>query len=233
MNGGRIFLMIAVALGLFWLARRDPGVLSNPDNIARLVVLLGFLSLFVFAWGRNRRSRGEGGRSGAFMALVWVGIFGALMLGYNLVTGSRAARDAAEFARVSGMEDPGAGARQLTLARGRDGHFHVEAQVNGMPLRMMVDTGASSIALPYEDAEALGISTGRLAYIIDVRTANGVTKAAPVVLDSLTLGPITMRDLRATVAQPGALETPLLGQGALNRLQGYHVQGDRMILTGR
>lgn len=39
-----------------------------------------------------------------------------------------------------------------------------------------------------------------------------------------------MRDLRATVAQPGALETPLLGQSVLNRLQGYHVQGDRMIL---
>ncbi|WP_018632382.1 retropepsin-like aspartic protease family protein [Neomegalonema perideroedes] len=233
MTANRVFLLVIFGLVLFWLSRRDPAVLSNPDNIVRMVALLGFLGLFVFAWGRNRRSRGEGGRSTALMALIWVGIFGALMLGYNLVTGSRAARDAAEFARISGMEDPGSGARQVTLIKERDGHFHVEARVNGMPLRMMVDTGATSVAIPYEDAEALGISTSRLAYVIDIRTANGVTKAAPVVLESLTLGPISMRDLRATVAQPGALETPLLGQSVLNRLQGYHVQGDRMILTGR
>lgn len=229
----RTMLFLAVVLGVVLLAARAPEALANPDRLVGLIAMLGFLALFVFGWGRNQRSRGETGASALPLAAIWLGIFGALALGYTLFTENRSARRAAEFAAVSGGTSPETGAAQLELIRGRDGHFHVEARINGAPIRMMVDTGATTIAIPYEMAEGLGISTNRLAYIIDIRTANGVAKAAPVPLDSLTLGPIVMRNLRATVSQPGALQTPLLGQSVLNRLQGYVVQGDRMILTGR
>ena len=230
MNPSRILLFVIAGLVALWLARSNPDALSNPDNIVKMVGLVGFLALFLFM-GRRRAQPLPGGGGGSFYALIWLGAFAGLAFGYHLWTENRAARDAAQFAAISGGATEGV--NQLELRRQRDGHFHVEALVNGVPLHMMVDTGATVTTIPYEQAEALGISTNRLAYIITVRTANGETKAAPAILKDLAMGPIVMKDLRVSVAQPGVLGDPLLGQNVLNRLQGYVVHGDRMILTGR
>ena len=111
-----------------------------------------------------------------------------------------------------------------------DGHFYAQATVNGVPLRMLFDTGASTVVIRAEDAPRLGIDPGQLDYRIVTHTANGTARAAPVIVAAVTIGGITRRDVSAIVARPGQLAENLLGQSFLTRLPGYRQQGNRLVL---
>ena len=67
---------------------------------------------------------------------------------------------------------------------------------------------------------------------INVDTANGRTRAAPVTLDRLAVGDIVERAVPALIAQPGQLRTSLLGMSFLNRLESWEVRGDRLMMRG-
>jgi aspartyl protease family protein len=71
-----------------------------------------------------------------------------------------------------------------------------------------------------------------LEYTVNIDTANGRTKAAPVTLDRVAVGSLVERSVEALVAQPGQLKTSLLGMSFLNRLQSWQVSGDRLLLSG-
>ncbi len=68
-----------------------------------------------------------------------------------------------------------------------------------------------------------------LNYTVDVDTANGRTRAAPVTLDRLAIGGIVERAVPALIAQPGQLKTNLLGMSFLNRLESWEVRGDKLV----
>jgi aspartyl protease family protein len=102
--------------------------------------------------------------------------------------------------------------------------------VNGVPVRMMVDTGASMVLIPYEIAADIGISPNQLRYSVPVTTANGQSSVAPIRLESLRIGVIEIRDVEAAVAHPGRLTTALLGMSFLERLSETTFRGDRLIL---
>jgi aspartyl protease family protein len=95
---------------------------------------------------------------------------------------------------------------------------------------MMLDTGASSVVLTHEAARAAGLPLEVLSYSVSVDTANGRSRAAPVTLDSLAVGGIVERAVPALIAQPGQLRTNLLGMTFLNRLEGWEVRGDRLMM---
>ena len=97
---------------------------------------------------------------------------------------------------------------------------------------MVLDTGASSVVLTREDAKAAGLPLEVLNYTVNIDTANGRARAAPVTLDRLAVGGLVERSVRALVAQPGQLKTSLLGMSFLNRLQSWEVRGDRLVLHG-
>lgn len=120
--------------------------------------------------------------------------------------------------------------RHLTYERPRGQHFTLDGTVNGHPLEFVFDTGASTVALTYDDARAAGLRVDRLRFSYPVMTANGVTKVAPVVLHEMTIGTIKLARVRAVVAAEGALDSNLLGNTFLNRLGSYSVDGDRLIL---
>ena len=80
---------------------------------------------------------------------------------------------------------------------------------------------------------SLGIKPADGDFTTKVSTANGTALAAPIRLDSITIGPITERGVDAMVSQPGALSVNLLGQSFLTRLPSYEVRGDRLILRTR
>ena len=84
----------------------------------------------------------------------------------------------------------------------------------------VLDTGASAVVLTQEAAKAAGLPLEVLSYTVNVETANGRTRAAPVTLDRLAVGPIVERAVPALVAQPGQLKPSLLGMSFLNRLRG-------------
>jgi len=77
-----------------------------------------------------------------------------------------------------------------------------------------------------------GLPLEVLAYTVSVETANGRTRAAPVTIDAITIGGITERAVPALIAQPGQLQTNLLGMSFLNRLQSWEVRGDRLVMRG-
>ena len=127
---------------------------------------------------------------------------------------------------------PDGSGSQAVAHRTAGGTYAIQAEVNGAKLPMLFDTGASYVALRAEDAEKAGIDPLRLAYSFTMSTANGRAAAAPVVLQSLTVGQITRRNVPAIVSKPGQLGVSLLGQSFMSRIAGYTLQGDHLILQG-
>lgn len=111
------------------------------------------------------------------------------------------------------------------------GHFATTAFLNGHRLTVLVDTGATSIALRYEDASQLGLVTPSLRFDAPVSTANGVVRAARVVVREVRIGDVRVRDVEALVVPARALATNLLGMSFMKRLNRVELKGDRLLLV--
>jgi aspartyl protease family protein len=163
-------------------------------------------------------------------ALIWVLIATLLALGYTYRFELQEVGD-----RVLAELVPGYAAgrgRVVEIARGGGGGFSVATEVNGARIPMVLDTGASAVVLTQEAARAAGLPLEVLSYSVNVDTANGRARAAPVTLDRVAVGGITERAVPALVAQPGQLRTSLLGMSFLNRLERWEVRGDKLSLRG-
>jgi aspartyl protease family protein len=118
---------------------------------------------------------------------------------------------------------------EYVVEAGPQGHFVIEAEVNGVPVTFLVDTGASEIVLTTADAIRLGFDPHRLEYSQRFRTANGEVRGAPVRLRELRVGQFSLYDLNASVNE-APLPVSLLGMSFLERLHGYRVEERRLIL---
>lgn len=121
---------------------------------------------------------------------------------------------------------------EVTVAADYRGHFVVHPTIDSYRVKMLVDTGASLVALTEADARALGIRPSASEYTVGLRTANGVVRGARVNLREIKLGAILVRNVEAVVLPAGALSMSLLGTSFLGKLQGYEVQTGRMVLRG-
>lgn len=188
------------------------------DDTARLLylALLGGAVLMWF-FAQNRASLGRITQQALVWGLIFVGVIAAAGLW----------GDIRQQVRPQQMvQDEG----RIVLPRAPDGHYYLRAQVNGMPVDFVVDTGATQIVLRRRDAEATGIDTARLAFAGRARTANGTVRTAPVRIDRFAIGPYATRDLRAVVNE-GQLDTSLLGMSYLQRFSSVEISDGRMILT--
>jgi aspartyl protease family protein len=200
------------------LARFDSSSLETKITAA---VLVAIIALMLF---RQRFSHA------LESVLIWLVIAALLMLGY---TYRFELNDVAE--RVLAELVPGRAAtrgRTVEIARGSGGSFAVATQVNGARVAMVLDTGATAVVLTQEAAKAAGLPLEVLNYSVNVDTANGRTRAAPVTLDRVSIGAITERAVPALIAQPGQLRTNLLGMSFLNRLESWEVRGDKLLMRG-
>ena len=111
-----------------------------------------------------------------------------------------------------------------------NGHFNAEAEINGRPIEVMIDTGATMVALSYEDAERAGILLNDADFTRAVSTANGIARVAPVTLDRVSIGNITVRDVPAAVAERGRMRTSLLGMSFLSRLSRFDMRSGRLVM---
>ncbi len=123
------------------------------------------------------------------------------------------------------------GAQRVTLSGNALGHFHITAEINGMPVDMMADTGATYVALTFKTALSLGIQPAQLPFNRATDTANGVTAVAPVMLDEVRIGGIVLRGVEAVVTPPGRMSQNLLGMSFINRLSRFEMSGRRLTLT--
>ena len=118
-------------------------------------------------------------------------------------------------------EAPAAHAPQsAAIQKASDGHFWAQGRVNGQPVRFLVDTGATAVALTQADAAKLGFSPKDLKYALTVTTAAGQSRAASVTLTSVTVGGARVADVSALVVEDG-LDTSLLGMTYLGRLSRF------------
>ncbi|MCF3935620.1 TIGR02281 family clan AA aspartic protease [Acuticoccus sp. M5D2P5] len=119
----------------------------------------------------------------------------------------------------------------VIVHRSYGGHFVLDGAVDGAPVRFLFDTGASTVVLSSEDAARAGFDVDQLDFRIPVTTASGMTEVAPVRLGEIQIGDIRVNDVRAAVAKPHDLDHSLLGMTFLNRLDGYEVRRDRLVLN--
>lgn len=183
-----------------------------------IVSIVGSLMARQLRWGQVAR-----------YATAWLTIF-ALVYGLFLFRADlnhvwqRAAADlsGANAATVSG--------NRTILHRAEDGHFWADASVNGASVRFLLDSGATTTTISADTADHIGVAANRSSFPIVVDTANGMANSWPLGDVTITVGSISVEDLALHMSEQrdGA---NLLGMNWLNRLGGWEVRGDEMILT--
>jgi aspartyl protease family protein len=111
------------------------------------------------------------------------------------------------------------------------GHFLTIAYIEHRPIKVLVDTGASVVALSYEDAEEAGLRPWTLAFDMPISTANGQVGGARVMLDRVEIENLLVRDVEAVVLPKGAFDGTLLGMSFLNKLSRFKVEDGRLHLA--
>lgn len=120
--------------------------------------------------------------------------------------------------------------RRVRLQGDRLGHYLTEARINNRSMQVMVDTGASMVAIPEEEARRFGFSGDRSKFTGTARTANGVARVAPIMLDEVRIGKIRVRNVRAAVIERGRLDVTLLGMTFLNRLDSVSIEDNMLVM---
>jgi aspartyl protease family protein len=163
---------------------------------------------------------------------LWAGVgaIGVLAFAHLDRIASVAVPRLAALDRASATPLPPRRSSGVEIRADAHGHFIAPATVNGRSVDVMVDTGASLVALTYEDAQRAGIRVRPSDFTQRVTTANGHAKVAPIRLDAVAIGDVVVRDVGAVVAESGRLETTLLGMTFLSRLARVEISGGRLVL---
>ncbi|ARQ10518.1 peptidase aspartic family protein [Rhizobium etli] len=226
-----VFLvLIGIGLAVLILNNDSSRILGlQSDDFGRVVYLLPIaLMLSAGIWG-SRRSVGETMRQ----MMIWLVIILALVTVYlyrqeALGVGNRVLAGLVPGRAV--VVTTSEGGKEIILHKLLNGHFEADVNVNGRPVEMLVDTGSSMVALSHEDAERIGIDFAGLTYSMTVMTANGRSRAAPVTLDQVAIGPIVRNNVAASVAEDGRLDQSLLGMSFLETLGSMQMQTDELRL---
>jgi aspartyl protease family protein len=118
----------------------------------------------------------------------------------------------------------------MYVARGRDGHFGIDAVIGGHRVPFLVDTGASIVALTSQTAARLHITSAMKGRRLRMQTANGAVMAETVRLASIQVGSLEVQDVEAVIMPPGRLSVNLLGMSFLSRLSRYEFRSGSLVL---
>lgn len=187
-------------------------------DFARLtyLVLLGAAVIGSF-FMMNRANLGKSLQQLAIWVLIFIGAIGAYGL-WNDIQRDVLPRQSVVSTGV------------VEVPRRPDGHFYLTLNVNGAPVEFVVDTGATDVVLTTQDARTVGIDPDNLDYVGTAMTANGQVRTAPTRVDEITLGDITMRDVKVYV-NAGQMNGSLLGMAYLRRFERIEIADDMLILT--
>ncbi|MGH6931007.1 MAG: retropepsin-like aspartic protease family protein [Dongiaceae bacterium] len=220
-----IIAIVGVVGLLILLTDRFPDTLNGSNNVGRLLYLLGCLALvgggFIsFVQQRPMLALRN--------AMIWLGLLIVLATSYGFL--GQLSYFAERFGPpTTANQGVVTGTGEISFKAGPDGHFHVEAMVDGRPVLFLVDTGASDIVLSPADARRLGFDLAKLSFNQQAETANGMVRGASIQLFKFEVGPIVIENIGATVNEAEMSES-LLGISYLSRLSGYQVSGDTLTL---
>lgn len=191
----------------------------NSDQIAQLVYLGLLVTVIAGYFFMNSRMRmGKTMQMAGIWALIFVGAIAGVGLWQDI--------RATVLPQQSVFEDQG----EVVVPQARDGHYHLNINVNGQPVGFVVDTGASEIVLTRDDATRVGLHPDNLNFLGQAMTANGMVETALVRLDEMVLGPFTDLGVRASV-NGGEMSKSLLGMSYLQRFDRIEITDNRMILS--
>ncbi len=213
-----IIFLAGMALLLFSLSLAFPSTNLSDPYLVRSLVIIGIFGGVAAFWSRSSLLRLM--KVAGLWLLIISGI--SIFYLYQSNVGSRfmAALDPA------GVTSTGQG---LLVQRAQDGHFWLRAEVNNMPVRFMVDTGASNIVLSPEDAKRVGFSRGDLNFTNKAETANGSVMFARTHVKSFEIGTTAFYDVPITV-NGADMQGSLLGMSVLNKFSSVEFRGDTLIL---
>lgn len=223
----RVFRLLLIAAALLGIVALVASV--SPDGFGRMdwaqaIPGIVILILMVARLAASTKPLGPVARQ---MALIVA--FGAvLVVGYSYRDDFHSLTD-----RLMGNIVPSRGVEvapgMLRFTADDRSQFAIDAKVNGTAVHFLMDTGASGIVFSKRDAERLGFEPRQLIYSAAFSTANGLVRAAPVMLDDLQIGPLAATHVSAWVNE-GDLDVSLLGMSYLSTLGRIEIKGDTLIL---
>ncbi|HPA37434.1 MAG TPA: TIGR02281 family clan AA aspartic protease [Phenylobacterium sp.] len=220
-----IGLVTAICAMVFGLAAAYPGAVSTDEDWMWAIRGLGFAVLLSAALLRA-------GPIAWRQALRHITIWGALVVGLLMGYAYRGElQDMGQkvLAEVSGGRPVTTRTSELVVTADEGGGFMVVGQLDGKPVRFLVDTGASDIVLSPADAERLGYDPKTLKFDRPSETANGIGYGAEVMADNVSVGPIRFDKVPVSINQ-APMRQSLLGMSFLNRLEGVRIEGDKLYL---
>lgn len=214
-----IAYILGVGLLLFGLSLAFPLTGGVDPYLVRAVLVLFIFGGFAVFWSRSSLLRLMK------VAGVWVTIGLGISTFYMISKSDFGARLMTAI-DPAGVAVTGEG---LAVTRSRDGHFWIRAKFNGVPIRMMVDTGASNVVLSPKDANSVGLRPDLLNFSSQAITANGAVPIARSTVTSVAIGDQTFFDVPVTV-NGVEMDGSLMGLTLLNQFGSVEFRGDTMIL---
>ena len=159
------------------------------------------------------------------MVLAWVLIFGALFAVFALRDDFRALGNRL-WAAITGSDTQEVQGGELRIAMADDGHFYANGELNGRPVRFLIDSGATVTTIGPETAREAGITPSGGRTMVD--TANGIAQVDRGSAELLTVGPIQRRDFGLFIAREDA--TNVIGMNFLSTLSRWSVEGRTLVL---
>jgi aspartyl protease family protein len=220
-----------------------PGQTPNEQDAFRLLRLVGLAALVSSGLMAARRIDMA---LAARYALAWAGILILLALLYQdradvFDLGRRLAaalapaqpmvnRPVITASNTSETGQTSPSAIEVQIQKSDSGAFFATGEVNGAPVRFLIDTGSSEIVLSPQDAARVHLASGGVDK--PAETANGVGAGIEVTADDVAVGPLRLNTVPVYVNK-APMDVSLLGLAFLNRLDSYEVHGDRMVLRGK
>lgn len=190
--------------------------LDTPNIVRGFLLCLLFTSFLVRNRGNNMRH-----------AFYWILIFVVIGVGYSCKELVGNTKD-----RFLSHLLPGYAVvvnNEIRVQKADDGHFYLFVALNGKSVKFLIDTGATSVVLSRSYATTLGLDPNTLKFNTMMRTANGMTRNAPVFLETFEVAGFVLHDFPAYISEV-EMDGCMLGMSFLKRLKSYEMNGDTLKL---
>ena len=121
--------------------------------------------------------------------------------------------------------------RKTKIRSDARGHYHVTARMNGRKVKVLVDTGATAVAINKSTARRLGLRLKQSDFKYEVSTANGKVRAAQAYIERIEIGRVYANDVRAAILPDSSLNETLLGMSFLNQMKSFQISNGELVLS--
>lgn len=218
----KFLIIFAVLSGLMIFLNKTFDVINFKEDFGQIIYYVLFIVI-----ASSTLASGKIWRNIKHLAL-WFAIISILLVGYSYRHELYSVKQKVmgELIPVKGFQK---NPDSISFPLSSDGHFYIRAEVNGVPITFLADTGASDIVLSPHDAKRIGIEIDKLSFNKYYETANGTVRGSSIRISDLTISEINLKKIGASVNE-AAMRNSLLGMTFFKRLKSYEVKNDVLTL---